>query len=298
MIDTAPVSKLSWREQINFLLTNRIPRRWSTLFMGWFSQIESRLLCQASLYMWRLFARDMNLTEAKKDRFSSLHDVFIRELKDGARTVSKEPDVIISPCDAIVGAFGSIDNTMLFQAKGFPYELSDLLPNKALVDKYRNGIFTTLRLKSSMYHRFHAPCECRIREVLYISGDTWNVNPVALKRVEQLFCKNERVVLDLNLRESGTHLALVPVAAILVAGIKLHCLENTLDLKYKGPNRLTCNASYHRGDELGYFQHGSTILVFAAGNIKHHESLKPGVMIRMGQPLLKKFEIQPADQAD
>ena len=69
----------------------------------------------------------------------------------------------------------------------------------------------------------------------YISGDTWNVNPVALKRIENLFCKNERAVLPIELSIPGAYLTLVPVAAILVASIRLHFIPAPLNLKYRAP---------------------------------------------------------------
>jgi len=127
-------------------------------------------------------------------------------------------------CDAIVGACGVIAGTELYQAKGFPYTLQDLLCDPALVAPHRDGRYVTLRLTSSMYHRFHAPHDCRIEQVHYVSGDTWNVNPIALKRVERMFCKNERAVLRMRLAASGHTVTLVAVAAILVASIRLHCL--------------------------------------------------------------------------
>ena len=162
----------------------------------------------------------------------------------------------------------------------------DLLGDEALVERYRNGIYITLRLKSTMYHRFHAPCACRITRVNYISGDTWNVNPIALKRVERLYCKNERAIIDLELPNPAQHITLVPVAAILVAGIKLHCLPEVLDLRYRGPNLLPCSADFQKGDEMGYFQHGSTIIVFANQNFTVAKSIQAGNTVRMGQPLL------------
>src|SRR5687767_11438212 len=92
------------QEAINFLLTNRIPRRLATQFMGWFSRIEQPLVRDLSIAAWALFAGSLDLHDAKKTRFRSLHDCFIRELKEGARPISDAADVIISPCDAIVGA--------------------------------------------------------------------------------------------------------------------------------------------------------------------------------------------------
>ena len=144
------------QEDINFLLTNRIPRRLATQFMGWFSRIEHPLVREASIAVWRSFS-DLDLREARKTQFKSLHDCFVRELKEGSRPIDRGTDILVSPCDAIVGACGAIAGTKVFQAKGFPYALDDLLPDKDLVEMYRDGCYATLRLTSAMYHRFHAP---------------------------------------------------------------------------------------------------------------------------------------------
>lgn len=284
------IRTLSQHEQINFLLSNRIPRRLATQVMGWFSRIESPRLTRMTIALWKLFADDLDVTEAKKTNFSSLHDCFIRELKDGARAVDERDNVIVSPCDAIIGSCGKIDGMTVYQAKGFPYELSDLMPHLGAQKKYRDGIYVTLRLKSSMYHRFHAPTDCHIDQLTYISGDTWNVNPIALKRIEKLFCKNERAVVELHLHQGAGSITLVPVAAILVASMKFHCLPQSLDLRYQGPNRIACEARYKKGEEMGYFQHGSTIILFATANFSLREGLASGDLIRMGQGLLTSDE--------
>jgi len=282
------IRSLSQQEQLNFLLTNRIPRRLATRFMGWFSAIESTWLTRISLSVWQRFSDDLKLDEAAKSEFSSLHDCFTRQLLPGARTIDPRPDILSSPCDAIVGECGAIAGTTVFQAKGFPYELSDLIPDKTLQEKYRDGIFVTLRLKSSMYHRFHAPQDCKVHRVTYISGDTWNVNPIALRRIEKLYCKNERAVLELDSGNPDSGLCLVAVAAILVASIKLHCLDDTLDMNYGGPAQLDCLAHYNKGDEMGYFQHGSTIIVFGTAGHSLCENIHSGQPIRMGEALLEK----------
>lgn len=280
------LKKLTQLEQLNFLLTNLIPRRLATLFMGWFSKINNPTICKISIGLWRLFSEELNLEEAKSSKFNSLHDCFVRELKPGARPIDSSENAITSPCDGIVGAFGSIQDGQLLQAKGHAYSLMDLLAESKLVERYRNGLYITLRLKSTMYHRFHAPCDCHLSQVTYISGDTWNVNPIALKRVENLYCKNERAVIDLELMSPNRHITLVPVAAILVAGIKLHCLPDVLDLRYRGPNILACDADYNKGNELGYFQHGSTIILFASAQFTFDQRISEGDIVRMGQPLL------------
>jgi phosphatidylserine decarboxylase len=273
------------QEDINFLLTNRIPRRLLTRFMGWFSRIEQPLVRDVSIGLWRFFS-DLDLSEARKTHFRSMHDCFTRELKHGARPVDADPSVLVSPCDAIVGACGIIDGTGLFQVKGFPYTLQDL-GTPRLAGDHADGCYVTLRLTSSMYHRFHAPHDCRVEQVTYISGDTWNVNPIALKRVEKLFCKNERAVLRTRLAAGGHVVTLVPVAAILVASVRLHFLDVLLNLKHRGPNVIPCDAPFEKGREMGWFEHGSTIIVLAPEGFSLCESTREGCTIRMGQPLMR-----------
>ena len=281
------LGRVMQHEDLNFLLTNRIPRRFATRFMGWFSRIRVPVVRDLSLGVWKRFAGDLDLSDAKKTHFDSLHDCFIRELRDGARPIDPDPSVITSPCDGVVGAHGRVRDTEVFQAKGFPYRLEDLLPDPALVERHRDGWFVTLRLKSTFYHRFHAPMAGHLREVQYIAGDTWNVNPIALKRIEKLFCKNERAALPLDLGRDDVKLTLVPVAAILVASLQLHGLPDTLDMRYGGPNRIPCDVAFAKGDELGYFQHGSTILVFAKGSLELADGVRDGACIRVGQPLFQ-----------
>src|ERR1700681_2573879 len=280
------IATLSQQEDLNFLLTNRIPRTALTRFVGWFSKIEHPLIRDLSIACWRLFS-DLDLSEARKSSFKSLHDCFTRELKPGLRPPDPDPAIVVSPCDAIIGAHGAIADTELFQIKGAPYSLLDLLGDPALVDSHRNGRFITLRLTSSMYHRFHAPHDCRIEQVTFISGDTWNVNPIALKRIEKLFCKNERAVIRTRL-ETGEALTLVPVAAILVASIRLHFLDVLLNAQTKGPTTFCCDASVRKGDELGWFEHGSTIIVLAPDHFEFCDNVSEGARILAGQPLMRK----------
>jgi phosphatidylserine decarboxylase len=280
------ISALSQQEDLNFLLTNRIPRAAITRFMGWFSKIEQPLIRDLSIRCWRLFS-DLDLSEARKTSFKSLHDCFTRELRPGLRPTDPDPSLVVSPCDAIIGAFGPIEDGKLFQVKGAPYSLLDLLGDPALVEKHRNGWFITLRLTSSMYHRFHAPHDCRIEQVTFIHGDTWNVNPIALKRIERLFCKNERAVLRTRLA-TGEALTLVPVAAILVASIRLHFLDTVLNAETRGPTDFPCNVSVQKGDELGWFEHGSTIIVLAPDHFEFCDTVQESARIRAGQPLMSK----------
>ncbi len=278
--------RLLLQEDLNFLLTNRIPRIAATRFMGWFSRIESPLLARASIAVWRLFT-DLDLADAVPQRYTSLHQCFTRALVPGARSFDADPQVLTSPCDAIVGAFGTVHDGQVLQAKGYPYRLDELLGDAAEAARYRDGSYVTLRLTSAMYHRFHAPHDATVEQVHYIAGDTWNVNPIALARVERLFCKNERAPIRLRLEPRGVPVTLVAVAAVLVASIRLHGLPERLHLGYRGPQRIAVQRRVAKGDELGWFEHGSTVIVFAPAGCVPAPGIEGGACIRAGQALLR-----------
>jgi phosphatidylserine decarboxylase len=272
-------------ERLNFVLTNRIPRRALTRFMAWFSKIELPLIRSCSIAIFRLFCVP-DLAEAKKRTFKSLHDCFIRELKAGSRSIDYTPNILVSPCDGIVGASGPIRDTTLLQIKGSPYTLPELVRDVELANLYRHGCYVTLRLTAGMYHRFHAPYDGCTEQVIYIPGDAWNVNPPALKRIDRLYCRNERAVLSLRLAGDQRSLALVAVAAVLVAGIRLRCLDLPFERNSIAPTVLPCGAQFAKGDELGWFEHGSTILVLAPAGFRLCATVSEGSLIKMGQPLL------------
>jgi len=294
-VNTASVKRLPIRsalrrvaqlEAVNFAITNRlIPRRLTTRLMGKLSRIEHPLVRDISIGAWRLFT-DLDLSEAKTQQFRSLHDCFIRELKPGARPIASDPHLLVSPCDGIVVGHGQVQGSTLIQAKGSTYTLEELLLDPTFAAQFQDGTYVTLRLTSSMYHRFHAPADCTVEHVTYVAGDTWNTNPSTLARVPKLYCKNERAVLRTKLAQNADTIAIVPVAAILVASIRLHFLDVLLHLNHPGPNEFEVQAQATKGQELGYFQHGSTLVLIAPHGYKLTDNIQHNATIRVGQPLL------------
>jgi phosphatidylserine decarboxylase len=271
--------------ELNFLLTNRIPRIAATRFMGWFSRIRQPWVARASIAAWRSLS-DLDLSDAAEARFDSLHACFTRALRPGARPIDADPAVLASPCDAIVGACGRVEGTRVWQAKGYPYDMGELFGRVQDAAPWREGCYATLRLTPTMYHRFHAPHDAVLEQVSYFSGDVWNVNPPALARVAGLYCRNERAVLRLRLA-GGHAIALVPVAAILVASLRLHAPDLRLHLGYQGPRQIDCDHAFAKGDEIGWFEHGSTVIVFAPAGFSLAAGIEPGARIRMGQALMR-----------
>jgi phosphatidylserine decarboxylase len=273
-------------DDLNFILTNRIPRIWLTRLMGWFSRIRNPVVAALSIALWRRFS-DLDLSDAKATTFASLHDCFTRELRDGARPFDPDPTIAASPCDAIVGACGRIDGTTVLQAKGLAYTLDDLLGDTSLANYYAGGRYATLRLKADMYHRFHAPCDLRVQQVTYVAGDAWNVNPPAVARIPRLYCRNERAVVRVHVAGGPHMIALVPVAAILVASIRFTFVDVRLHLRYRGPNPIRCDATLRKGEQMGWFEHGSTLIVLAPRGSTLDPGIEPGALVRAGQALMR-----------
>jgi phosphatidylserine decarboxylase len=280
--------RLASHESLSFWLTNAIPRRTLTLLVGWVSRIEHPVVCGVALAVWRRFT-DIDLADAAEAPYRSMHGCFTRRLRPGSRPFDTRPGIVASPSDGIVGACGRIEQSMVLQAKDSSYRLTDLLGgDDELARRLEGGTYVTLRLTSGMYHRFHAPHDCRVDRVTYISGDAFNVNPATLRRIPRLFCRNERAVIRCRLRSDGELIVLVPVAAILVASIRLSFLDVRLHLRYRGPNKIDCDAILQQGDEMGWFEQGSTIVVLAPQGFDLAAGIAGGDTIKAGVALLER----------
>jgi phosphatidylserine decarboxylase len=127
-----------------------------------------------------------------------------------------------------------------------------------------------------------------VEQLRYISGDTWNVNPPALKRIERLYCRNERAPITTRLDRDGARVVLVPVAAVLVASIRLPWYDAQESVRAKGPRAEPLSHRFAKGEEMGWFEHGSTIVVIAPPQWRPDAGLSQGRMIRLGEALLRR----------
>lgn len=285
IVKTPLLGKLFGHEGLNFILTNRVPRALLTQAMGRISKSRKPWVKRLGMFAWQRFSA-LDLSEAEASSFDSLHDCFTRRLKPGARPFDMRRSVLASPSDAIVGACGTVQDGNLVQIKGMRYALRDLVGDEPSMQQVLQGTYATLRLTSAMYHRFHAPHDGVLDRVTYFSGDLWNVNPAALRRVPRLFCRNERAVLAMRLGPDACPVLLVPVAAILVASLRLHAIDTTLHPRWRGARRWELATPFAKGDELGWFEHGSTILVIAPAGYQLDPSVMPGRSLRAGQALM------------
>jgi phosphatidylserine decarboxylase len=277
---------IAGNDRLNFLLTNRLPRRALSRMMGRLSAIEHPMVSIPALAAFRFFCAP-DLSEARATHFASLRDCFVRELAPGRRPLDARADILASPSDGIVMAAGRIERGQLLQVKGSTYALSELLRDADRAAELEGGCYATLRLTAGMYHRFHAPHDGRIAAVAHVAGDAWNVNPPALARVPALYCRNERAAIRFELARGGHAVTLVAVAAILVAGIRIRGIDLPADRDHAKPWHAACDIPLSKGAEIGWFEHGSTIVVLAPPGFELDPGQSVGSRLRMGEPLMR-----------
>jgi phosphatidylserine decarboxylase len=237
---------------------------------------------------YRAFARAVgaNLEEAELslDAYPSFGDFFARRLRSGARSIDRGRHTVISPCDGVVAAAGVAVDGALVQAKGRNYTLDELLASSALAARFSGGNYVTIYLSPRDYHRVHAPVDGRLLSYDYIPGALWPVNPRVVSRREGVFARNERVVIHLNSPELGD-VGVVMVGAAGVGNIALHHGLSSAALRSAGErHRVELDVEVARGDELGAFRLGSTvILVFQPDRARL--ALTENQVVRFGESI-------------
>ncbi|WP_394245573.1 archaetidylserine decarboxylase [Vibrio astriarenae] len=240
---------------------------------------------------WFIKQYKVNMDEALHSdpkHFKTFNEFFVRELKPGMRPVVESDDVITHPADACVSQFGPIENGQLIQAKNHNYSALELLGgDEALAQEFTDGEFATLYLSPRDYHRVHMPCKGSLRQMIYVPGDLFSVNPLTAENVPNLFARNERVVCIFD-TEFGP-MAQVLVGATIVGSIEMTWAGtvtpprgNTVyrwDYPAEGENAV----SFEKGEEMGRFKLGSTVInLFAKDAIKFDDSMQNTVPTVMG----------------
>lgn len=235
---------------------------------------------------YRAFARAVgaDLEEAELDlrAYSSLGDLFARRLRPGVRPVCEEYGAIISPCDGVLAARGTAVDGALVQAKGRNYQLEDLVVDDGLASALRGGDYATIYLSPKDYHRVHTPVDGTIIRYDYIPGALWPVNPKVASRRDRLLVRNERVVITLKAGRLGM-VAIVMVAASGVGNIALnHAPESVIWRAAGEPRRIEVGIEVQKGDELGAFRLGSTVVMaFQPGAVRLDGEV--GQVMRFGE---------------
>jgi len=249
---------------------------------------RARLPIALRVPAYRAFARatgaDLGEAELPLPAYSSLGELFARRLRAGVRPLDPAPEALIAPCDGVVASSGIADDGVLVQAKGHTYSIDELVVDEVRAARLRGGAYTTIYLSPRDYHRVHAPLDARLVGYDYVPGALWPVNPVVASRRPKLFARNERVVIWLESPRAGI-VAVVMVGASGVGNIALAHAEESTRWRAKGERRrIELDIAVERGDELGAFRLGSTVvLAFEPGALEGPPVGKVGEAVRFGE---------------
>ncbi|WP_455208465.1 archaetidylserine decarboxylase [Kaarinaea lacus] len=264
-----------------FFLTRSKLRVWKNIFIRWF------------IHQYRV---DMSLAvDEDPTAYGNFNQFFTRPLKAEARPVCSETNCVACPVDGTVSQSGMIDNESIFQAKGHDYSLTQLLASQTeWIDTFRNGSFATIYLSPKDYHRIHMPIAGELKQMTYVPGKLFSVSPATTREIPGLFARNERVLCLFDT-------AMGPMAVILVGAMIVGSIETVWHGVITPPHgkhlshwhySLPDNDSKSRqvalkkGDELGRFNMGSTvILLFAQNRIQWDTILKASTTVEMGKQI-------------
>ncbi|MFZ4833977.1 archaetidylserine decarboxylase [Rouxiella sp. Mn2063] len=289
-------------DSIKIKLQYLLPKQGLTRLAGWGAERRAAMLTQ---WVIKGFARyyKVDMKEAQEPdlrSYATFNDFFVRPLREGARPIVSGLDMLCLPADGAISQLGPIEDGKLFQAKGHYYSLEALLAgNYQLAERFENGLFATTYLAPRDYHRVHMPCDGTLREMIYVPGDLFSVNPLTAANVPNLFARNERVICTFD-TEFG------PMVQILVGATIVGSIETVWSGTVTPPRegiikRWTYPAAgeenaitLEKGQEMGRFKLGSTVInLFAANQVTLSPNLSNGTVTRMGQPFAEAIR-QPA----
>ncbi|MBF0236494.1 MAG: phosphatidylserine decarboxylase [SAR324 cluster bacterium] len=233
----------------------------------------------------RAFKIDMSEYIKGVEEYRTFNEFFTRQLKPDARTIDPRRDALISPVDGTIGEYGDIVQGILLQAKGITYTLSDLLNDHEKAREYEGGKFMTIYLAPHNYHRIHSMADGEILHFTYIPGALWTVSAVGVKHIPGLFARNERIISYIQMKSGEC--ALVKVGATIVGKIKVRYSEVESNTPGVSPGSWKLNDPYpvRRGEELGLFEMGSTVVCLYKRDQIKWDNVYIGKTVRMGNVL-------------
>ena len=260
--------------------------------MSRFTYLITRTHHPLTQYLIRLYIRifNINIKECEEENIENYHtfcDFFTRRLKRGIHIINEEQSSIVSSCDGRVLQFGKISEKSILQVKGKHTPIKELLSkDKELVSLYNSGSFLTIYLSPKDYHRVHIPSSGKLMKTLHVPGRLFSVADHAVECINNLYSKNERLVC--HFKEGNLYFSVILVGAINVSSI---------ETKWKGeisppmPKKLIStkygnkNISFSKGDEIGMFKSGSTVILLFSDKMKLSDTLKLNQEIRVGQKI-------------
>lgn len=269
-----------------FEIIQRMPRERITRFVGKLTDASVPEALERLAVGIYSKAYDVDLTGCVvPPRWGSFDAFFTRSLEPGARPIEGDDQTFVSPCDGRVEVSRTVDEAGTWRVKGSDVSVAELLGSEADAARFVGGEGVVIYLSPRDYHRVHIPCDAKLTRIVSLAGELYPVNEMGLTHVPKLFAVNRRVVFHLDATESGFgHIALVMVAALVVGRISASAVD-AADVPL-GEHAFTTPQSYERGDELGIFHLGSTVVLFTEkGAVSGFDGLRGGQKVRMGEAI-------------
>lgn len=269
-----------------------LPKHGITMLAGKFANARAGNLT-TSVIRWFIKRYQVNMQEAAQAdirHYKTFNDFFTRALRDNARPFATAD--FICPVDGAISQFGTIAADQIFQAKGHSYSTTTLLAGQStLAAEFENGSFATLYLSPKDYHRIHMPCDGRLKQMTYVPGSLFSVNPVTAQGVPGLFARNERVICEFESQQHGTFV-LVLVGATIVGSIATvwHGIVNPPRSKRIREWKYTDQAiELKQGEEMGRFLLGSTVvMLFPNNTLQFNPDWSATRAIKLGEVMAMK----------
>lgn len=274
---------------MKIILQKLLPRYSLTRLFGKLGECKTRwfknLFIQGFIKLYKIDLVEAKISNYKE--FKCFNEFFSRKLSDSSRPIDKDTNAMISPVDGFIYDYGTISEQPMFEAKGFEFSLADLVVKNTTADLVKNGEFLCMYLSPKDYHRTHMPIAGRLLEMLYVPGDYYSVSPEILKNIPGIFAKNERIICTFETKQG-------PMVYLMIGAMNVSSIHTVwaggVNTQRKGQIVHTCyrneNIVLQKGDELGHFQMGSTVIVlFAKDMAKLTDNLKPNQHCLYGEKI-------------
>jgi len=266
-----------------------LPQRGLSALVGWLGRCERPRFLVRFFLRWFAGKYGVNLGEAARslEDYRSFTDFFTRRLRPGARPLPGDPKAIASPADGAVAASGIVEKGRAIQAKGIDYSVASFLGDAALADLYEGGAYRTIYLSPKDYHRVHAPCGGTLVRRIHRGGRLFSVSTATVEAIP-VFAENERVTLQFDDPVAGRW-AIVFVGALIVGGIETvwEGTVNPLPRKLPRDRQFQGKIRVERGDEIGLFRAGSTVVCFWEKGCAELDPFGENGPVRMGEGIGK-----------
>lgn len=244
-----------------------LPKQLITIMVGWLANTTNTTIKNLFITLFiKKYRVDMSAAEQEDPTaYPTFNAFFTRRLKPHLRPIANDSKTIISPADGCLAQFGEMNKNLLLQAKGFYFDLETLLANQHdLAANFYNGTFMTFYLAPRDYHRFHMPLAGQLTRTIYVPGHLFSVNRMTSELIPQLYSRNERLICEFK-TEAGQVLIIL-VGALIVGSIQTVWMDAPIRHNAIQDTAHTNGIYLNKGDELGQFQLGSTVLLLFQKN--------------------------------